>query len=251
MALTIAGILAGLGAAGSSVYAASQASNGGGPTTGGAGRRVGVPYVTGGQSYLARLFALNAANPTPSFADYVKSGGTLTMPIAGAGQFTPGEAQRLNLVGVNNQPMPWFDPTQQNRLTEQQALEVGARRRQQRQQGVRVGPMTPEELLARYNEQVLRQERTLRKGEMGFKRGQQVSRQLTGDRATLEKLRRQLFGSANAPGPYEYSADVYPGEEPEDSNDLLNDIGYYASAGQYDSGKWRPPGKQRAPGKRK
>lgn len=205
MALTIAGILAGLGAAGGSVYAATQAGDGGGPTTGGAGRRVGVPYVTGGQSYLSRLFALNAATPPPSFADYVKSGGTATFPMAGVGQFTPREAQQLNLVGTNNQPMPWFDPTAQNRLTEAQAMEVGAKRRQQRQQGIRIGPMTPEELLAQYNEQVLRQERSLRTGKMGFKRGQRVSRKLASDRDMLEKLRGQLFGSANAPGPYEYS----------------------------------------------
>jgi hypothetical protein len=203
MALTIAGILAGLGSAGAAVYGASQASNGGGSPL--AGKTVGLPYMTGGQTYLSRLFALNAATPTPSFTDYVKSGGTAVFPMQGAGQFTPQEAQRLGFVNTANQPTSWFDPTKQNRLTEQQVLDVGARQRVGRAGGKRSGPSSPDEQLSAATEKVMRGERLLREGQIGPKRGAKVTRKLTKNRQEIERLRAQLFGAPNTPGPWERS----------------------------------------------
>lgn len=202
MALTALGIIAGLGSAGATAYAASQSGGGGGGGTGNV-QRVGTPFATGGQSYLARLFALNAGQRSPSFADYVKSGGTAKFDLQGAGQFTPLEAQRLGLVGQGNTPTPFFDPTQQNRLNEQQVLFIGADRAARRRQGQLEGAQTPEESLFSLSQRIQRQERTLRTGNIKGQRAQKITRQIARDRELAAKTRAQLFGAPYTPGPWQ------------------------------------------------
>lgn len=210
MALTALGIFAGLAGAGSTAYAASKSGDSGGGS-GGAGNRERVsvsPPISGLQSYVARLLANNVDTAPTSFADYVKSGGKATFDLKGAGQFTPPEAERLGFVGRDNQPMPWYDPTQQNRLTDSQALFIGADRLRRRRQGNLSGPMTPAEQLAFLDQKTQRKERNLRRGEMGGRRAIRVANRLAAEREQMEKLRAQLFGAPNTPGPWQYDANI-------------------------------------------
>lgn len=202
MALTALGIIAGLGSAGATAYAASQqgGGGGGGRTT----SRVGsAPWATGAQSYLSRLFALNANKAAPSFTDYTTSGGRQTFDLAGAGSFTPLEAERLGLVGKDNTPTPWFDPTRQNRFTPEQLLFNASDRIARRRAGKDLGPLQPAEQLYLTEQQIARKERRLRKGDLGTRQGQQVARQLEQARQQRELLRSQLFGAPGTPGPWQ------------------------------------------------
>lgn len=203
---TYLGIIGGLGAAGASAYAAASQPQGGG---GDQQTRVGVPYATGGQSYLARLLALNADQTPTSFGDFVKSGGTASFQMKGAGSFTPLEAQRLGMVGVDNAPVPWFDPTAQNRLNEDQALFIGADRASRRRQGRLDGPLTPEEQLYEANSAVMQGERFLRRGKVGARRAIRIAKNLDANRKRQELLRNQLFGAPGQNG-------TTPGSSPTD-----------------------------------
>lgn len=203
------GILAGLGAAGASAYSASQAPSGGGGGTGNV-RRVGTPWATGGQSYLARLMALNAATPAPNFGEFVRSGGQASFPMAGAGQFTPIEAERLGLVGANNEPVPWFDPTGQNRLTQEQVLFQGAQRLARRRQGQLEGPMTPAEQLSQLEYDINRTQRTLKGGKKKLK-PKEVRGRLTRmqrNQQLRDQLRDRLFGAPYQPAPWAFDQTV-------------------------------------------
>lgn len=223
MALTALGIIAGLGSAGASVYAASQAGGGGGG--GRTTSRVGsAPYATGAQSYLARLFALNATKAAPSFTDYTTSGGKQTFDLTGAGQFTPIEAERLGLVGRDNTPVPFFDPTQQNRFTQEQLLFQAGDRIARRRAGKDLGPLQPAEQLYLTEQQIARKERRLRKGELGAKAGQQVARQLEKARQQRELLRDQLFGAPTTPGPWQNDPFANPAIQNRDEDNGTNSL---------------------------
>lgn len=223
MALTALGIIAGLGSAGATAYAASQqgGGGGGGRTT----SRVGsAPWATGAQSYLARLFALNATAQPASFTDYTTSGGRARMPLLGAGQFTPIEAQRLGLVGADNTPTPFFDPTQQNRFTNEQLLYNAADRIARRRAGKDLGPLQPAEQLYLTEQQIQRKERRLRKGELGARQGQRVALQLDKARKQRELLREQLFGAPGTPGPWQNDPFANPALSNQDENGANNSL---------------------------
>lgn len=75
------------------------------------------------QNYYTRVLAQNLTDVAPSFADYIKSGGTATFPMHDTG-FTPNEAKNLGIVGPRGQQVPFVAPGS-NQLTPEQALYLG------------------------------------------------------------------------------------------------------------------------------
>ena len=76
------------------------------------------------QSYMSRLFALNAGATPPTFREFLANGGTSKFPLEGVGQFTPTEAVQLRLAqrGKRKDPIPWYTSSQAGELTPEQHL---------------------------------------------------------------------------------------------------------------------------------
>ena len=128
MAAVAAAITAAV-AVGTTAYTASQSGKAAGG--GGAGKPSKVPlppYASALNKQVARAMALNMGQVAPSFADYVKSGGTATFPFIDPGM-TPREREQLGLVGPSNLPVP-FEPraTSTRPLTLEQLIFEGTRR---------------------------------------------------------------------------------------------------------------------------
>ena len=100
------GVLGLLGAA-APVVAGYVGGDDGGPGT----QQVptGTPADNALRHYLQRLAALNVTNTSPSFADWVESGGKAKFEITDPG-FTPTEAANLRLVDKQGRPIPFFQP---------------------------------------------------------------------------------------------------------------------------------------------
>lgn len=117
-AIAAAGSLA---SAGVQAYGASQAAKAGK----GSAHKIPLPrYQRGLQSYYARMLAANMLAEPPSFADYVKSGGTATFPMKDLA-FTPREARELGFVGKHGEQIPYVQPGQTS-LTPEQKLYLGS-----------------------------------------------------------------------------------------------------------------------------
>lgn len=119
--------VAAIGAAGSIGGAALSSQGAKKAAAAGKGREHQFPlprYQRGFEKYYTRLLAENLKSVPPSFADYIKSGGTATFPIQDPG-ISPKEAKELGLVGPKGLPVPFSDINQTSQLTPEQQLYLG------------------------------------------------------------------------------------------------------------------------------
>lgn len=119
---TIAGVVAAVGSAAASGYAASQQGKGarGAPKF---AKAPLPPALAALQHYNARILALNEMNQPPSFSKWLGSGGTAQFPIQNTG-FTPMEARHLGIIGPRGGTVPFVN-SNQNTLTPEQQLYLG------------------------------------------------------------------------------------------------------------------------------
>lgn len=126
MAITIAGIVAALGVAGSAgaqIYGAAKSPSGGQRNI--QTSRIPLPPSQQAfQDYILRTVAANATKQAPNFLEYVQSGGQAKFPFQDTG-FTPDEARRLGFVSRQGTEVPFFDPGQ-SKFNLSQALYAGS-----------------------------------------------------------------------------------------------------------------------------
>lgn len=123
----VAAAAASVAAAG--INAASQSGAFGG---GGASGKVGTPkqvplpgYADATNRIVARDTVMNMNRTPPTFAEWLKSGGTATFGMKPTGM-TPSEAQKLGIVDRSGNPIPQFETSQFGKsLTTEQKMYLG------------------------------------------------------------------------------------------------------------------------------